>query len=124
MKHLTAADREALALQLGVLKRQVLDELHDAAPHPSGDALAGEHDVHSHADDAEIEQLDDVRFAQIEVDRTRLREIEQAQQRMAEGRYGICIDCGEEIPRERLLAQAMAIRCAACQDIVESRRQR
>ena len=61
----------------------------------------------------------DVRFAEIEVDRQRLSEIEQAQQRMAEGRYGICADCGEDIPRERLLAQPMAIRCAACQAAAE-----
>ena len=124
MKHLNAADREALALQLGVLRRQVLDELRGTAL-PANDGMrASDHEVRSRADEAETAQLDDVHFAEIEVDRTRLHDIEAAQQRMTDGLYGICIDCGEEIPRDRLLAQATAIRCAACQTAAESRRRR
>ncbi|MGO4392392.1 TraR/DksA family transcriptional regulator [Variovorax sp. M-6] len=122
MTPLTESDREALALQLDLLKRRVLDELRGAGAHVGPGTRAGDHEVHSHADDAEAEQLDDVHFAEIEVDRTRLYDIERAQQRLADGLYGICADCGEEIPRERLLAQPTAIRCAACQTAAESRR--
>jgi DnaK suppressor protein len=124
MKHLNPTDLEALALQLDVLKRQVLDELRNTSAHVSNDVLTGEHEVHSHADDAEVERIDDVHFAEIEVDRARLQDIEQAQQRMACGRYGLCVDCGEEIPRDRMLAQPTAIRCAACQTSAESARRR
>jgi len=124
MNHLSAADLEALALQLGVLRRQALDELRGAGPHSEAGSLGGVHDVHSHADDAEAERLDEVHFAKIEVDRARLHDIEQARQRMADGVYGICIDCDKRIPRERLLAQPTAIRCAACQTLAEIRRRR
>jgi DnaK suppressor protein len=86
--------------------------------------LEGAHEVRSHADEAETARLNDVRFAEIEVDRVRLSEIEQAQQRMGDGRYGICVDCGEDIPRERLLARPMAIRCASCQAAAELHRRR
>jgi DnaK suppressor protein len=124
MNHLTAADREALALRLGVLRRQALDELRGTGPYSETGSLGDGHEVHSHADDAEAERLDDVHFAEIEVDRARLHDIEQAQQRMAGGVYGICIDCDKQIPRERLLAQPTAIRCAACQALAENRRRR
>jgi len=119
MKHLNATDRDALARQLQRMKSQVLEELRESAPSMQSSSADDAHDVRSHADEAEAERQDDVRFAEIEVDRQRLSEIEQAQQRMAEGRYGICADCGEDIPRERLLAQPMAIRCAACQAAAE-----
>lgn len=59
---------------------------------------------------------------EVEVDRNTLLEVEQAQQRLATGLYGLCIDCDEEISLERLLAQATAIRCAACQTKTESKR--
>lgn len=124
MEQLKPSDLEALATQLEALRRQVLDELDHTGARVPNDGPAGEHEVHSHADDAEVERIDDVHFAEVEVDRARLHEIEQAQQRLACGRYGLCVDCGEEIPRGRMLAQPTAIRCAACQASAESPRRR
>jgi len=37
--------------------------------------------------------------------------VQQAIQRLADGSYGTCVDCGKEIPAERLKAQPEAIRC-------------
>lgn len=122
MKHLHPSDLEDLARRLQARKREVLNELAAAGTPLQGGVLAGEHEVHSHADDAEAERLDDVRFAEIEVDRNTLLEVEQAQQRLATGLYGLCVDCNEEIPLERLLAQPTAIRCAACQTRTEAKR--
>ncbi|MDM0078610.1 TraR/DksA C4-type zinc finger protein [Variovorax sp. J2P1-59] len=124
MKHLNPPDLEALARQLDVLKRQVLDELQGIDAQVPGGKRPSDREVHSHTDDAEVVRIDDVHFAEIEVDRARLHGIEQAQQRMACGRYGLCIDCGEEIPRDRMLAQPTAIRCAACQNSAEGPRRR
>ncbi|WPH23547.1 TraR/DksA family transcriptional regulator [Variovorax paradoxus] len=124
MKHLNATDRDMLARQLELMKSQVLQELRESTPGLQPGSTDDAHEVRSHADEAESERQDDVRFAEIEVDRLRLSEIEQAQQRIAEGRYGLCIDCGEDIPRERLLAQPMAIRCAACQALAEASHRR
>jgi DnaK suppressor protein len=124
MKHLSNADCRALATELEAMKGQVLAELRESEPGAQAGLLESEHEVRSHADEAETARLNDVHFAEIGVDRLRLSEIEQAQQRMADDRYGICIDCGEDIPRERLLARPMAIRCASCQVAAESHQRR
>lgn len=46
--------------------------------------------------------------------------VEQAQERLAEGQYGICLDCGKEIPAGRLEAQPESIRCVEDQRRYES----
>jgi DnaK suppressor protein len=122
MRHLDTNDRRALHLQLDMLKRQVLDELRASAPAAQRISAESQHEVKTHADEAEAERADDVRFAEIEIDRARLEEIDQALARIAGGRYGICEDCGADIPRARLFAQPTAIRCAACQAALEARR--
>ena len=45
--------------------------------------------------------------------------IEAALQRIAEGSYGVCIDCGEDIPAARLHAAPEAARCVDCQGSLE-----
>lgn len=42
-------------------------------------------------------------------------DIEAARKRIADGTYGICIDCGKDIGYERLLAYPTAKRCIGCQ---------
>lgn len=49
------------------------------------------------------------------------RRIEEARRALASGRYGTCLDCGTEIPAERLEAVPEAVRCVACQRLVEGR---
>jgi RNA polymerase-binding transcription factor DksA len=43
-----------------------------------------------------------------------LADIDAARERLAEGTYGICADCGRRIPEGRLLARPTATRCVAC----------
>ncbi len=43
-----------------------------------------------------------------------LRQIERALQKMREGTYGICEDCGKPIPPKRLTAVPWAIYCIEC----------
>lgn len=45
--------------------------------------------------------------------------IEEARHALARGTYGTCIDCGLEIPAERLDAVPEAVRCIACQRRLE-----
>jgi len=42
-------------------------------------------------------------------------QIEHAMQRVVEGRYGLCEDCEDQIPGERLDAWPEATRCVECQ---------
>lgn len=44
-----------------------------------------------------------------------IRNIEKARMRIGEGDYGMCEDCGEDIPYERLKAWPLALRCVYCQ---------
>ena len=45
----------------------------------------------------------------------RLADIDSALVRIDDGTYGICADCGKEIPPRRLEAQPFAILCVQCQ---------
>jgi DnaK suppressor protein len=45
--------------------------------------------------------------------------IDAAMERLVEGSYGVCVDCGETIQPERLAAYPEAARCAACQTALE-----
>jgi YteA family regulatory protein len=56
-----------------------------------------------------------------EADSLRLRAIDRALERMAEGEYGFCVHCSREIPFERLQAEPAAERCLDCQEEMEQR---
>jgi RNA polymerase-binding transcription factor DksA len=48
-------------------------------------------------------------------------QIEAARQRQAQGQYGICANCGRQIPPERLAARPEATLCVDCQRASEER---
>ena len=48
-----------------------------------------------------------------------LSEVHAALERLANGTYGQCVDCGEEIDAARLHAWPTALRCLDCQDRFE-----
>ena len=54
----------------------------------------------------------------------RIRDIDNALQRMDDGTYGICENCGKPIPPERLEALPFATRDVACQALLEEERGR
>jgi RNA polymerase-binding transcription factor DksA len=63
-----------------------------------------------------------------ELDETTLMILEEEERRVAdarkaleEGRYGICVDCGKEIPAARLEAIPETIRCVEDQRLYEAR---
>lgn len=51
-----------------------------------------------------------------------LDEVDAALQRVADGSYGECIDCGDPIGAARLDAYPAAQRCTGCQEFIESHR--
>ena len=83
------------------------------------DILAGGGD----AGDASIaDLLSDVTLAEVARDAAEIRDINAAQARIAAGTYGVCIDCGEPIGRQRLEAYPSAKRCLADQQRREQTR--
>ncbi|MGC4055453.1 MAG: TraR/DksA family transcriptional regulator [Paludibaculum sp.] len=69
----------------------------------------------------EIQQAANLELAIETADRTsaRLAEIRSALARLAEGTYGICSDCDEDIAPNRLRAVPWASRCIHCQEAFE-----
>jgi DnaK suppressor protein len=51
--------------------------------------------------------------------RTKLNAIEDALERIQEGTFGVCDDCGEKIPVGRLEVMPFATRCRDCKSIQE-----
>lgn len=49
----------------------------------------------------------------------RALEAKEALLRLAEGTYGVCADCGTDIPKARLRARPEATRCLECQSARE-----
>ena len=45
--------------------------------------------------------------------------IDEALKRIADGSYGLCVDCGVSIATARLHANPTALRCVGCQDKAE-----
>jgi DnaK suppressor protein len=59
-----------------------------------------------------------------EVERRELIAIERALAKMATGSFGVCEDCGEEIPSKRLMVLPEARLCANCQAFEERQNSR
>ena len=76
-------------------------------------AVAGA--THDRGDEALADLVADLGNAEVTRDLAELRELEAAQRRIADGSYGVCADCGADIPLERMRVQPGAARCAACQ---------
>ena len=70
-------------------------------------------------DDSFADLIVDVNLAEVDRDLAELREIDVALERLAEGTYGRCETCAEEIDRARLEVQPAAVRCLACQAAFE-----
>ena len=49
-----------------------------------------------------------------------VKQVDLALRRLAEGAYGFCADCGEEIGVERLRSLPFALRCRDCQEAWEA----
>jgi RNA polymerase-binding protein DksA len=71
--------------------------------------------VRDSGDEAVADLIADVDQAEVTRDLGELHELEAALKRIADGTYGLCLDCGDDIAVERLRAQPAAARCVDCQ---------
>ena len=77
------------------------------------EALAGA--TPDSGDAALADLIADVGEAEVTRDLAELRSLDAARRRLADGSYGRCLDCGADIPFERLSAELGAARCVECQ---------
>jgi len=122
MKQLSASDLDTLAQRLRAMKIRAVGEIREASDEVAAALEQNDNEVQDTADTAESKRMEEVRRAEIEIDQATLAEIEQAEQRIAKGVYGLCATCDEAIPRERLFAHPTALRCIACQTAAEAKR--
>jgi len=107
-----AALRGLLTFQLKELRADLR-----AAQQRTASMLAGDRarEVEDSKDEAFGRQESEIADATIDRLLGEMADCERALERLAQGRYGDCVDCGEPIPTPRLMAQPAAERCAQCQ---------
>jgi DnaK suppressor protein len=71
------------------------------------------------------DEASDMLEAEITLTRSReiqaeVRDIDEALSRIAEGTYGICVECGVEIDPARMRAQPLVTRCIRCETNAET----
>lgn len=117
MPALDATQLQQLRSQLERRRAELVDEVEavDAqlSEAPSQDP---HHPVEDLGELGEQRIREAVVIAEQERDVDELRQIAAAQERMARGGYGECVDCGIDVPFERLQAQPAAARCVPCQE--------
>jgi DnaK suppressor protein len=107
------------------LRRELIDrltEIYRTVRHDLSEVIvegAIEPDPEDEADEGVDAELRALAAQMSERDRLLAHQIEDALRRMRSDEYGICIDCGREIPIERLRAVPWALRCAEDQERVE-----
>jgi DnaK suppressor protein len=74
-------------------------------------ALQAEDRQREYEEGAQVRLADDVLTTLSESARREVMQIDAALRRLDEGAYGECIECGQEIPIERLRALPFTLRC-------------
>lgn len=101
---------EALVGELDRLDRESLSE------------VSGESDSRDHmADQGSAAVERELDFTLEENERTELEELRAALQRFDDGTFGVCTNCGIDIPTERLEAVPTARLCMTCKQAEENR---
>lgn len=74
------------------------------------------------ADAIDLASMESNRDFQLRIrdrERVLIHKIGEALQRIDEGEYGICVNCGEEISEKRLMARPVATHCIDCKTELE-----
>ena len=115
----TSPRARALRLSLEQQRTAIHQAIHDRLKNASEVAPDN-----AHIDGAMLSDVvDDVDYALVALQAETLEHIEDALERLDEGEYGLCLDCGKEIPARRLEALPFAVRCRPCEDANEQRHQ-
>jgi DnaK suppressor protein len=112
--HLTAGQRAALQAKLE-LRRSELDRRIALHQHGLSRAEHASEVLSQDADDAPQRDADrEVDLALSDQELDELGAVSQALRRLHDPAFGLCVDCGNAIPFDRLQAKPQALRCVAC----------
>mgnify|MGYP006283089567 CR=1 FL=1 len=119
--HLTAGQRAWLKTELEGQQQQLgslIERHHQGASRVEhAHALLQDDDeaTRQHAMDREVD------LGLSDRDAAELAAVSRALRNLHEGRYGLCVTCGADIPFERLKVEPQAARCVACETAAERR---
>lgn len=123
MSALTDNDIRQFETQLRAHREVLRETIHRAlldTRHEEYADLAGQ--VHDAGDESIAELLLGIDLSARSRELEEMQDTEAALERIKTGVFGVCIDCGADIDRQRLLAYATAKRCIACQTRREAAR--
>ena len=100
-------------------RRELMNNVQNRIRHVRFDG-AKDRDVLDEGESSDVGMQEDVELALIEMSAETLAKIDEALRRLAEGAYGRCFDCGEEIAEARLRALPFAVRCKDCEQARET----
>jgi RNA polymerase-binding protein DksA len=108
--------KQSLEKRRQLLLEEIRDELTRSGEQHYVD-LAGR--VPDLGDESVANMLSDLDAAIVDRQIVEVRTIEATLKRLSSGDYGACVDCGADIPLERLRAYPTAERCISCQSVHE-----
>jgi DnaK suppressor protein len=107
--------------QLQQMRSELLAQLREQRGGKVGRAESAAEAREQQSDDwAQADAERDLSVALEERESAELVAIDDALKRVADGSFGLCIDCGVSIPTARLHASPTALRCVNCQEKMES----
>ncbi len=115
MSHLSAAQTRTMERLLDERETALQGEVRAAEAEAAERPAALGPEVGDAVDVGEANFRAGMAHADKQRDQEELMAIEAARGRIADGSYGECVDCGKDIPIERLKAQPAAQRCVPCQ---------
>jgi RNA polymerase-binding transcription factor DksA len=104
-----AREERQLQRRLSALRHPEAGKLNSSSPHKAGSSDAFERAVPGASRGQHKEAL----WGRLAM---KLQAITEARQRLREGTYGLCRECGAAIPRRRLEAMPTAVLCVPCQE--------
>lgn len=110
---------DELSQQLHKMRNDIMDfSKEELKKRANGDLLQAS------GDEGDLSQAaadNDIRISQLSTKHSTLTRINEAIAKIDDGTYGMCNDCGENIPLGRLKVQPFATLCVACLEQVEQR---
>jgi DnaK suppressor protein len=120
---MNTAISDTFAQQLQQMRSEVLAQLRAQRGGKIGRAEASAEARATESDDwATADAERDLAIALEERESAELVAIDEALKRIADGSYGLCLDCGVSIATARLHANPTATRCVSCQEKTETAR--
>lgn len=107
-------DIDAIRKNLEEQHERLVDQLDELGATPSGDLRSDLDYGESFADAGAATAERTERLGLVETLKGQLSEVDRALERIADGTYGICAECGREIPAARLEARPESTLCVEC----------